>query len=155
LQSSFLTVDDYTFQFSGVKGDLNFALGVGGGESLRYRSLKSYLRSLKFQRTLLFICNTMNKLLNSLFSSHYENLLACVSLCGSNHLSIVIDRSWTWGCKARIIGRRSGLHLLSNSTGMIVRVAAFVIFLSVYKNCGAGCWGALSGEWPTVSRKVI
>jgi len=38
---------------------------------------------------------------------------------------------------------------------MIVRVAAFVVFFSVYKNSGADCWGALSGEWPTVSRKVI
>jgi len=38
---------------------------------------------------------------------------------------------------------------------MIVRVAAFVVFLSVYKNSDAGCWGLLSGEWPTVSRKVI
>ena len=47
------------------------------------------------------------------------------------------------------------MHLLSDSTGMIVGVAAFVVFFSVYKNSDAGCGGVLLGKWPTVSRKII
>jgi hypothetical protein len=48
-----------------------------------------------------------------------------------------------------------GVHLSSNRIGIVVRVRAFVIFFCVFKNRGAGFWGALLGEWSTIQRKVI